>query len=278
MKKLVIAILLLLTVLLCACNKLPPNGQTLPTTQPQETTVTPPETTVATTEAPTTEPTTVPTTMPTEALHSDLYLPDVSLQEVITYFEEVVLDMEYSDGVGDVTLVQKWTMPIYYWIYGDPTDQDLAVLEDLFAQLNAIDGFPGIYEAGAAGWENMSLSFLDANAFRNSFSDVVGGEDAYGATQFWYFTASNELHTARIGYRTDIDQQARNSILIEEVINSLGITDTILRTDSVVYQYSDENTALSDVDLLILQLLYEPGMQCGMDREDCEVIIADLYY
>ena len=77
---------LLATLLLCACG-----------TQPAET-LPPPET------VPTTD--TIPEE--TQPLHSPLYLPDCSTEQLIEYFNEVVLDMEYSDGVGDVTLVQKW--------------------------------------------------------------------------------------------------------------------------------------------------------------------------
>ena len=43
---------------------------------------------------------------------------EVSIEEVINYFCEVVLKTEYSDGVGDATLVQKWTDEIHYRIYG----------------------------------------------------------------------------------------------------------------------------------------------------------------
>ena len=126
--------------------------------------------------------------------------------------------------------------------------------------------------------ENLSIHFLEPDAFDESFSDVINGEDAYGAAQFWYYTITNELYTARIGYRTDIDQKTRNSVLIEEIINTMGISDTVLRTDSVVYQYSNENTALSDVDLIILKLLYAPSVQCGMDAESCAEILRELYF
>ena len=186
--------------------------------------------------------------------------------------------MEYTDGTGDTTLVQKWTSPIRYRIYGTPTDEDYAVLTGLFAQLNAMPGFPGIYAAAEEESENLTLSFLQPYDFRTQFSDVLYGEEAYGATQFWYYTATNEIHTARIGYRTDVDQNSRNSILIEEIINMLGITDTVLREDSVVYQYSDENTVLSDVDWIILRILYDPAIQCGMGEETCAIVVQNLYY
>lgn len=268
MKK-VIILLLVLAFVLCACIAEQPAQNLEPTTVPTE------NGSIPTTEA--TEPTeiTEPTTAPP---HSELYLPQYGQQQMFEYFNEVVLHMEYSDGTGDVTLVQKWVNPIYYSYYGNPTEEDKAVLEALFAQLNAIPGFPGIYPAENAYQENLSLSFLNRNDFNNSFLDVVHGEDAYGATQFWYYTATNEIYTARIGYRSDIDQTTRNSILLEEIINTLGISDTVLRQDSIVYQYSNDNLVLSDVDWVILKILYDPAIQCGMGAIGCAEIIQRLYY
>jgi hypothetical protein len=220
--------------------------------------------------------TTVPET--TVSIHSELYLPAYTADQILEYFAEVVLNIEYTDGTGDATVVQKWLGPIRYGIYGTPTDEDLAVLQSLFDQLNEIPGFPGIYPAEYAAHENVSLSFLESEAFREGFSHVVHGENAWGAAEFWYYTETNELYTARIGYRTDLDQSVRNSILVEEIINTLGISDTVLRTDSIVYQYSNENRSLSDVDLVILKLLYDPAILCGMDAQSCAEILRERYY
>ncbi|MBO5323321.1 MAG: DUF2927 domain-containing protein [Oscillospiraceae bacterium] len=264
--------LLILAMLFCGCTPKTPAQNTEPTTEPTE------NSSVPTTEATEPEPSTMPTTVPTEPPHSALYLPQYSQQKVLEFFNEVVLNMEYSDGTGDTTLVQKWLTPIYYRYYGSPTNEDKTVLETLFAQLNAIPGFPGIYPVENAYQENLSLNFLNAQDFKNSFSDMVHGEDAWGATQFWYWTETNDIYTARIGYRADIDQVTRNSILLEEIINTLGISDTVLRQDSIVYQYSNDNLALSDVDWVILKILYDPEIQCGMDVAACAEIIQRLYY
>lgn len=232
----------------------------------------------------TTEPATEPVTttlsveQTTAPAHSPLYLPQYSQDQIWESFEEVVFHMEYSDGTGDTSLVQKWLSPMYYDISGDPTDEDLAVLTNLFEQLNGIDGFPGIYAADSLDSANLSISFLDEDAFFEDFSECVNGEDAYGATQFWYYTDTNEIHTANVGYRTDLDQDTRTSILLEEIVNMLGITDTVLREDSIVYQYSNDNMALSDVDWLILKLLYSTDIYCGMNAEGCRPIIEELYY
>ena len=261
-KGLYTGLIALLALLLWACAPL----------IPQETTTTQ-ATTIETNETAATD-----ITEATTPSHSPLFLPPYTTDQIIDYFEEVVLHMEYTEGAGNASLVQKWTNPIYYRIFGNPTDQDLTVLSDLFAQLKNIQGFPGIYAAAEEQTENLSIRFLDAEAFSAVFSTFLNNEYAYGATQFWYYNATNEIHTATIGYRTDIDQATRTSILIEEVVNMLGISDTVLREDSIVYQYSNDNLALSDVDWLILKLLYSTKITCGMDAQTCKAIIQELYY
>ncbi len=213
-----------------------------------------------------------------ESIHSELFLSEYSTEQITEFFEEIVLNMEYSDGSGNTSLVQKWKTPINYQIYGNPTDKDLSVLSELFEQLNEILGFPGIHEATDSNLANLTISFLDYKDFENTFSSFLNGEDAFGAAQFWYYTDTNEIHTATVGYRTDIDQTTRNSVLIEEIINLLGLSDTVLREDSIVYQYSDSNTSLSDVDLVILKLMYNPAIQCGMNADTCNAVIKKLYY
>ena len=246
-------------------------------------TTAPPQTTVPATTAPavTAPPTTVPpTTVPptTAPLHTDLYLEGCYPEQLLRYWEEVVLNVEYNDGTGNPDRVQKWLSPIRCRIEGEPTQEDRRVLEDFFQQLNQIPGFPGIHMAEEGQPENLTLSFLCPDDFRDRFSHVVNGEDAWGATEFWYYTDTNEIYTACIGYRRDIDQASRSSILLEEIVNTLGITDTVLREDSIVYQYSNSNLALSDVDWLLLKLLYHPAMECGMDAAQCLPVLQELYH
>ena len=282
MKKL---LALLLALALCGCAA-PAQPTTVPETTTPVTTV--PETTIPMTTVPeTTVPeTTVPeatvpeTTVPatTAPLHSALYREGFDVEEVLTYFHEVTNQIEYTDGTGDPSLIQKWLSPLIYRIDGAPTEEDLRVLEEFCQQLNAVPGFPGIREAQEGEFENLTRSFLDPDSFRERFSDVVHGEEAWGATQYWYYTDTNEIHTAAIGYRTDIPQPDRSSIILEEIVNTLGISDSERRSDSIVYQHSNENLQLSVIDWLLLELLYHPDIAPAMDAEMCEKIIRDLYY
>jgi hypothetical protein len=36
--------------------------------------------------------------------------------------------------------------------------------------------------------------------------------------------------------------------------------------------------SMTEVDELILKLLYHPQIQCGMDAQQCEAVIRQLYY
>ena len=277
-KGLCLGLCLSLELLLCACTgvNLESNSTSLPTCEilPTETVIED-TTAAATIEVPEITTGETETTAPA---HSALYHPEYTSQQVWEYFEEVVLRTEYSDGTGNAALVQKWKEPILYSIYGTPTEEDLSVLTALFAQLNEIPGFPGIYARAEGEPGNLMIGFWDSENFNMYFREFLNGEDAYGATQFWYYNDTNEIYTANVGYRRDIDQSTRTSVLIEEIINMLGVSDTVLRTDSIVYQYSNDNTALSDIDWLILKLLYHPEIQCGMDLDGCRTVIEELYY
>lgn len=265
-------LLLMLTVLLClwGCRPDEPAGtgqesQAAPSTDPFAT--------EESTEATATQETTMPAD-----IHSPFYLEGFTPEQVVAYFAEVVLDTEYSSGEGNVHVVQKWTQPICYMIHGEATQKDREKLEELFAQLNAVEGFPGIEVAPSPIAANLTLNFYNWEDFQTYFGRVVNYEDADGAVEYWYYNATNQIYNASIGYRTDIDQYTRNSVLLEEVINGLGITDTKLREDSITYQGFSQTQELSDMDWLILRLLYHPDIKCGMNLEQCRAAIEKLYY
>ena len=235
------------------------------------------EITATTTEA-IIESTTKATMETTTELHSPLYNDKYTVEEVIRYFSEVVFDVEYSTGDGNYELVQKWDIPLYYRITGEATQKDIEVLESFFAELNQIEGFPGIYEAAENYWPNVNIGFYDREAFYDKMGRVVNDEESDGAVEYWYGTDTNDIFTMDVGYRTDIGQYVRNSVLLEEIVNGLGVTDTGLREDSIVYQEYSEAQELSEMDWLILKLLYYPDIKCGMNPEQCEEIIRKIYY
>ena len=232
------------------------------TTQPEETEPAP-------TEPEVTEPAeTIPE-------HSPLYLENVPVEDVIRWFNEVSLDTEFSDG-GDATLVQKWDEPIAFMVHGDYTEEDWATLTRFTQWLNTLEGFPGISETQDSDEANLNIHFTDAQGLVNIMGQDFVGLD--GAVTFWY-DGENAIYQEVICIRTDLAQEVRNSVIMEEIYNGLGpVQDTILREDSLIWQGYSIPQELTAVDELILKLLYHPAIARGMNALDCEEVIRTLYY
>ena len=226
-----------------------------------------------TTEAATT-PTLSETVPDTEPVHSPLYIEGVTVEDVILYFNEVVLDAEFIEG-GDPTRLQKWAIPILYTIHGEPTKEDLRTLYGFTEWLNTIEGFPGIREAERSFEANLAIHFCTQDELLDIMGSNYTGVD--GAVTFWY--RNDEIYDATICYRTDLDQYLRNSVILEEIYNGLGpVQDTALRPDSIIYSEFSQPQSLTEMDELILKLLYHPMMRCGMNAAECEAVIRSLYY
>ena len=148
----------------------------------------------------------------------------------------------------------------------------------LFEDLNEIKGFPGIYPAEKDETEAMTIHFYNRHEFRDNMSQYIANEIADGTAVYWFYNDSHQIYSAKIGYRTDIKQKTRNSVILEEVVNALGLGDSTLREDSIVYQEYSLPQELSDMDWIILKLLYSPEIHSGMGQDECAEVIRKLYY
>ena len=270
-------IVAILVFSLSGCSRSPE-----PVSSPDETltrATIPTEETAETLPPPTVMPETVPpTTLPPETEATippcELYIPGVSTEEVITYFSEVCLQAEFFDS-GNPTRLQKWLHPICYTLQGYYTETDYAVLQNFVYELNQIEGFPGMYEISDHNSANMVIHFCSQNKLIEIMGENFYGMD--GAVTFWY--TNDVIDNAVICYRTDLDQQLRNSVILEEIYNGLGpIQDTELRPDSIIWSEFSQPQELTEMDWLILKLLYHPDMKCGMDEWECASVIRQLYY
>lgn len=267
------SVILVLGMLLCLLSGCGSHSTPIPIPTPTMAPI------VTSTPAPTSTPTPTPTVAPTETPappeHSELYIPGVGVEEVIQYFNEVCLDAEIINS-GDPSRLQRWEMPIRYICEGAYTDEDKVILENFVEGLNALEGFPGMEETKESSLANLRIHFCDQEEYLKIMGEGYSGTD--GGVTFWY-NGDDEIYDAIIGYRTDISQEVRNSVILEEVYNGLGpIQDTQLRLDSIIYSGYTIPQSLTQVDELILKLLYHPQMKCGMNAADCEEVIRQLYY
>lgn len=206
--------------------------------------------------------------------HSELYIEGLSVDDVIRYYAEVALNTEFGSGAD---FVRKWTEPIYYRVFGFPSERDLEVLESFVTELNSIEGFPGMQPTTDDWLMNLEIYFYEEQDFNYIMGDDYIG--CWGGVSFDFSLDDHSIYWEKIAVRIDIPQENRDSIIIEEIYNGLGpVMDTEERTDSIIYQYSDLNTAMSAVDKLLLRLHYSPQMLSGMDYEGCAGVIGELYY
>lgn len=199
-------------------------------------------------------------------------------EQIADYFCEVALGEEYAQGDEGSNAVQKWLQPIYYVVHGQPSAEDEEVLTAFVDELNQLEGFPGMYPAESSQQKNCSIRFLDRDQMNSEAGHVVKGEYVDGISQWYYYTESNELHTMNIWICTEIDQRMRNSVILEEIVNSIGLgNDTLARTDSIIYQGYSDVQQLSEIDWLIIQILYSEKMHCGMTEAQCREVINQMY-
>lgn len=234
------------------------------------------EATTAPTSAPTEAPTAAPSTEPTEEPHSEFYAKGVSVDQVIAHFNKVVLGIELNAGTGEVSLVQKWDAPINYRIEGMPNRQDAQNLNNLTKQLNAVEGFPGI-QAAKGLEQNLTIYFLKDEEFKTQFAHIMEGKPGYGVAQVWH-NDSNGIYAARIGYRQSASQELRDLLLPEKLMEMLGISEVTVQKEITTGLKPKTIIDLSDLDWSVIKLLYNPRIHNGMNADECEMIIRELYY
>jgi hypothetical protein len=152
------------------------------------------------------------------------------------------------------------------------TEEDSRVLLEFVTWLNTVEGFPGMEQT--EGEADLRILFCGLEEYLAMMGPEFSGTD--GAVTFWY--ENDAIYQAVICCRSDIDQDIRSSVLLEELYNGLGpVQDTALRPDSIIYAEYSTPQRLSDVDELLLRLLYHPTLHPGMDRAACSEAIQQLY-
>lgn len=235
--------------------------------------------TAAPTSAPTDAPTVTaspaatvtPTPLPGGSEPLDLagYTPD----EIIAYFDEIVMDAEFRND-SDSLMLRKWTTPICYRIEGNPTPEDLDIFNRLMQELNRIPGFPGISQSGPLT-ANLTIRFLPYEEYAKEAVEHIGDTNTDGYVTGWYL--ADRYHRAEIGICTDTEQETRNTVILEETIQSLGLyNDSYSYKDSLFYQGFTTPQWPSAMDWLLVKLLYREELQPGMSLEEVNEVLTVL--
>ena len=188
-------------------------------------------------------------------------------EQIINYFCDVALGAEYGDASENVI---KWVEPFTYYIEGEATDADLAQINALIEAINRVPGFPGMSEAGSAESADLTIHFVDADGII-----AATGNSYNGYVNIWW--SDYCIENGDIYYRTDITQELRNAVIVEELCQSLGLlTDTYDHPESIFYQYHTDTAWPTTLDWAVIQLLYRSEITPGMDEEAVREAAAAL--
>lgn len=188
-------------------------------------------------------------------------------EQIINYFCDVALGAEYGDASENVI---KWVEPFTYYIEGESTDADLAQINALIEAINRVPGFPGMSETGSAESADLTIHFVDADGII-----AATGNSYNGYVNIWW--SDYCIENGDIYYRTDITQELRNAVIVEELCQSLGLlTDTYDHPESIFYQYHTDTAWPTTLDWAVISLLYRSEITPGMDEEAVREAAAAL--
>ena len=196
-------------------------------------------------------------------------------QQIADYFVEIAFGGEYS---GDSTRLCKWSDRIVADIQGYTTDEDWEKIDALFAKLNSIEGFPGIV---LADYYSLIPNLTAYVVPPKDFGEYIYGlpdDDLWGFAEYYYNTTTSIIYQGTVLLPSEeANQWYRNSIICEELIQVLGLTqDSWLYPDSIFYQDSNDTQWPTELDWTVVRLLYNPRMKAGMTQAQARATALQL--
>ena len=237
----------LLALTLAGCSLLDPDTPRRPGTPPRQ----PP-------------PRATPTPSPSSSAPSAPATPPASghfSEGALGYFSAIALSSEYGEGGGTV---KKWTTDVRIAVHGEPSEQDLATLGDVLADLNAL--IDPIELAIVSYGANANIYFAPESEFGSIAPEYIPVNMGFFWT--WWDGDGTITETRILVSTTDITQTERDHIIREELTQCLGLmNDSYAYEDSVFYQGWTSPTDYAAIDEDLIEMLYLPEITPGMGAE-----------
>lgn len=157
----------------------------------------------------------------------------------------------------------RWEEPLRIYVGGSPTRADLNTLNSFMIQLACrVPNLPNMTRVDSAASANVTIYFVPLAQMKNYVTDYREGNWGY----VYYRYRNFRLVSMQIAIATDVtDQKARNHLIMEEMVNGLGLgNDHYVYSDSITYQPWTTVQELSDVDWLMLNMIYHEDAYPGM--------------
>lgn len=189
----------------------------------------------------------------------------------IDYFLEIALGAEFGKGSK---VIRKWQGNVRVQVFGNPTNQDMATLNSVIAEINELAGGAVQLEPTKSN-PHIKIHFVPEARFPQIEPNYQPGNSGY----FWArWNEQNAITSATILIDTEKVTQAERSHLIrEELTQAMGLmSDSWKYPDSIFYQGWTATGAYSKLDRAIISILYNPKIKSGMGKKELERVLKNF--
>lgn len=189
-------------------------------------------------------------------------------------FKKVVLEDEFRAGTHPLS---KWQTPIYYWVNHEVSDQAFhqELVEEHFEQLKLLTDLsiePAQFEHDA----NFTVYFTNQSRWKALVSDKMGSEAArntyHSLCIFGSAISPEDSSIVRSIVIIPVDLAREHgkllSCVIEETTQALGLRNDSEQSYPSVFNDKTPENFLSPLDVVLIQLMYEPAIESGMTEEE----------
>lgn len=186
--------------------------------------------------------------------------------ELQTAFYSSAFSLEYGDSSADI--MRRWEGDLVFWAGGAHTQEDERGLILFLQQLyERVPGLPPVYWTPERDRANITVMYAPLSDLSHHSSAYVEGNWGF-VTYYW--NEAQEINYLEIVIASDVTgQEDRNHLLMEEIVNGLGLTNDIdTHADSIIYQPWTTVQRLSEFDWQLLNTLYDARLQAGMSWDE----------
>ncbi|MCB0269287.1 MAG: DUF2927 domain-containing protein [Calditrichaeota bacterium] len=181
----------------------------------------------------------------------------------LDYFSEIAFGSEYGFSNYEI---KKWENDVELQVMGHPTQQDIAALAAVIADLNQLIS-PNLHITLVENGGNAEIHFIPHSEF---YQFELPGLLFYGGFFRNWWQANGEIYRGLVVIGTDkTDQELRTHLIREELTQMLGLmNDSVKYPDSIFFQANSLTDKFSALDMRLIRYLYSNAIQPGMNMNE----------
>ena len=196
-------------------------------------------------------------------------------EKAVSLFGGCAFNAPYEDEERNQLI--RWVDHIRIYLAGSPTKADIRQVDEFLMELGLrVPELPWISRVEREEEANLIIHYCKLSEMEALIPQYVDGN--WGMYSYSYHS-NGEIFKATICIARDkANQSARNHLIREEIVGALGLTNGHeIYQDSILYRKWTTVQALSEVDWLMLNLLYSPHVFPGWNHDQTIEALRSYY-